>query len=151
MDHLAVVCEEMQRNSSRLKQGGILAEYLKALTDGELAIAVELLSAGPVAQDSNNHTLFAVEDKPRLSIGRSVLREALQIASGWDKETLGICHAQVGDTGETIGLLMRGIAAEATAEPDAADDLYQQLFRAPTTARRRELLLAAFANTGLLR
>ena len=65
------------------------------------------MSAGPAARSSSNHTLFEMEEKAELKIGGSVLREALRTATGWDKETLSICHAQVGDTGETISLLMQ--------------------------------------------
>ncbi len=85
-----------------------------------------------------------MHEKVELKIGRSVLRDALRIASGWDKETLSICHAQVGDTGETICLLMRGISAGEPMSLAAADGLYQQLFQAGTTAKRVALLVEIF-------
>src|SRR5271168_2108003 len=107
MDRLAAICEEIQRHASRLKKVRTLADYFKTLDDRDLSLAVQFLSTGPVARQSNNQTLFEIEEKRDLKIGRSVLREALRAATGWDKETLSICHAQVGDTGETIGLLMR--------------------------------------------
>jgi DNA ligase-1 len=142
MDRLAAACEDIQRHASRLKKVSILAEYFKTLDAKELALAVQLLSSGPVGQ--GNPTLFETGEKLELKIGRSVLREALRVATGWDKETLGVCHAQVGDTGETVGLLMRGSSAEEPLGLLAADDLYQELFSARTTARRVELLAAAF-------
>jgi DNA ligase 1 len=144
MDRLSATCEEIQRHASRLKKVSILAEYFKTLDDQELSIAVQLLSAGPASRPSQNQTLFEVDDKAELKIGRSVLREALRIASGWDKETLAICHAQVGDTGETIGLLMNGVTAGEPLGLFEADSLYQNLFKAPTTARRVEMLAAIF-------
>ena len=73
-----------------------------------------------------------------------MLREALRTASGWDKETLSICHAQVGDTGETISLLMQGIASGASMNLSEADNLYQDLFQANTTAKRITLLVGIF-------
>lgn len=144
MDQLALVCEEIARNGSRLRKVAILAEYFKTLSDGDFAISVGLLSTGPVAESFPNPTLFTVAEKSQLSIGRSVLREALQLASGWDKDTLSVCHAQVGDTGETVGLLMRGITVNEPLSLDEAHALYQRLFQARTTAGRRELLVAAF-------
>jgi DNA ligase 1 len=144
MDRLAATCEEIQRHASRLKKVSILADFLKTLDDRELSIAVQLLSRGPAAQLSTNHALFEIDDRSELKIGGSVLREALRVASGWDKETLSICHAQVGDTGETVGLLMHGITAQEPLDLLAADDLYRQLFQARTTAKRIELLAAAF-------
>jgi DNA ligase 1 len=144
MDRLAAVCEEIQSHASRLKKVAILAAYLKSLDDRELAIAVQFLSVGPVARASTNHTLFEVEDKAELKIGGSVLHDALRVASGWDKQTLSVCYAQVGDIGETISLLMRGLSTETSLTLQAADDIYQELFQARTTARRVAILVAAF-------
>jgi DNA ligase-1 len=142
MDRLAAASEDIQRHASRLKKVSILAEYFKTLDAKERALAVQLLSSGPLGR--GNPTLFETGEKLELKIGRSVLREALRAATGWDKETLSVCHAQVGDTGETVGLMMRGISAGEPLGILAADDLYQGLFRARTTARRVELLAAIF-------
>jgi len=144
MDRLAATCEEIQRHASRLKKVSLLAEFLKTLDDGELAIAVQLLGSGPVARASTNRALFEMDEKADLKIGGSVLREALRVATGWDKATLSVCHAQVGDTGETVGLLMRGISAEEPLSLMAVDALYQELFQARITAKRVELLVGAF-------
>ncbi len=80
-------------------------------------------------------------EQPKLSIGDSVLREALQWPQ-WDAETLGICHAEVGDTGETIGLLLRGIAADEPLSLEEANELYQQLFQARAHSAQTGLLVA---------
>jgi DNA ligase-1 len=144
MDRLAAACEEIQRHSSRLRKVTILAEYLKPLDDRELGIAVQLLSSGPVARASVSKTLFELDDKIQLKIGGSVLREALRAASGWDKQTLGVCHAQVSDTGETVGLLMRGIAAGEPLDLLAAEELYQELFQMRTTGERVKCLATIF-------
>ncbi len=115
-----------------------------ALSDDDLALAVQFLSVGPVAEGSTNHTLFELEEKPKLSIGYSVLRGALQTATGWDAEMLTVCHAEVGDTGETASLLLRGISAEQPLTLKHANEIYQDLFRARTTAAKRDLMVAAF-------
>ena len=140
MDQLAAVCEEIGKYSSRLRKIAVLSKYLRSLDDGQLALAVRFLSSGPVAEGSTNQTLFATEEKAKLSVGYSILREALQIASGWDRNTLGICATEVGDLGETIGLLMRGHSSEEALSLPEANEIYQKLFRARLTARKLEIL-----------
>jgi DNA ligase-1 len=144
MDAMALVCEEIARFPGKLRKIRILAEYLKSLDDEELQLAVQLLSAGPVADDTPNHTLFPTGEKTTLSIGRAVLREALQVATGWDGQTLSICYSETGDSGETAGLLLRGISAGQPLTLRAAEQLYQQLFRARTAARKRDLLVQIY-------
>ncbi len=144
MDELALVCEQIASHSSKLRKLSILAEYLRGLSDDDFALAVQFLSAGPVSSGAPNYHLFAGEEKTRLSIGGSVLREALQATVEWDRETLKVCHTEVGDTGETIALLLRGRTSGEALSLSAADCLYQELFRARTTARKRELLVSAF-------
>ena len=145
MDRLAEVCESVTSTGSRLRKIAILADYFRALPDNDLELAVQFLSSGPVATVNPNHKLFAAEDeKPRLSIGYSILREALQIATSWDSETLSVCHSEVGDTGETTGLLLRGLSAEQPLTLADANSIYQSLFQARLTVRKRDLLVAAY-------
>jgi DNA ligase-1 len=146
MDQLALVCEEIASHASRLRKVALLAEYFRQLSDEDLALAVQFLSSGPVLEGSANHTLFEMEEKTKLSIGGSLLRDALQTATGWDSRTLGICYSEVGDSGETTGLLMRGISAEEPLSLQEANAIYQKLFRTRLTARKRELLVEVFRN-----
>ena len=144
MDRLAEVCEDIARYGSRLRKIAILAEYLAGLGDEDLMLAVRLLSSGPVPEDGPNQTLFDTQDKPKLSIGYSILREALQTATRWDAQTLSVCYAEVGDTGETTSLLLRGISREEPLSLREANAIYQQLFHARLTARKREVLVDAY-------
>ncbi len=144
MDQLARVCEEIASYGSKLKKIGILGEYLRGLPDEDFALAVQFLSVGPVAAGPVNFHLFAADEKTRLSIGGSVLRAALEKAVDWDRETLAVCYAEVGDTGETASLLLKDKTAGEPLSLTAANGLYQELFCAGTTARKRELLTAAF-------
>ncbi len=106
---------------------------------------MQFLSAGPVAEASReSQSVRDRRTRPKLSIGYSILRDALQTATGWDWETLNVCYAEVGDSGETAGLLLRGISAEQPLTLRQANEIYQQLFRARTTAKKRELLVDAF-------
>ncbi len=150
MDRLALVCEEIASHASRLKKVAILADYFRTLEDRDLELAVQFLSAGPALEGVVNHSLFELEEKTRLSIGHSVLRDAVQVASGWDLETLRVCHAEVGDMGETTGLLLRGISEPRPFTLQAANEVYQQLFRARATARKRDLLVTTYRQTEAL-
>ena len=146
MDELAAVCERIASHSSRLKKVAILAEYLRALDDKNFALAVQFLSIGPVATEPRNATLFEVITDTKLSIGGSTLRDALQTATGWDGETLRVCQGEVGDSGETASLLLRGFTEEEPLTLQKADELYQELFRARTTNGKRDLLVRAYKS-----
>ena len=144
MDRLALTCEQIASFGSRLRKISILADYFRTLDNDDLALAVQFLAAGPVPASASNHTLFEIQDKPKLSVGYSVLRDALQAATGWDWDTLNVCYAEVGDSGETAGLLLRGISVGKPLTLAEADGIYQELFRARTSARKRELLVETF-------
>jgi ATP-dependent DNA ligase len=140
MDALALACEDIVRVSSKLKKIQRLSAYLKPLDDEDLLLAVQFLSAGPAAPPGLNQTLFPAEEKTSLSVGRAVIREALQIATGWDRETLRLCFSETGDSGETAGLLLRGISAQESMTLRQAEQLYTQLALARTTLHKRDLL-----------
>jgi ATP-dependent DNA ligase len=146
MDDLARICEEIARHASRLKKLSLLAGYLRTLEANDLRLAVQFLSTGPVASGSVNHSLFAAEERSKLVIGYAVLRAAIQAVSGWDPDTLRVCHEAVGDAGETIGLLLRGFSGEHPLTLERADELYRKLFAAQTTAARRDLLIEIFRS-----
>ncbi|MFL6447700.1 MAG: cisplatin damage response ATP-dependent DNA ligase [Bryobacteraceae bacterium] len=150
MDRLALVCEGIASHASRLKKVAILADYFRTLDDRDLELAVQFLSTGPALEGVVNHSLFELVEKTRLSIGHGVLRDALQIASGWDLETLRVCHAEVGDMGETTSLLLRGVSEPRPLTLQAANEVYQNLFRARETARKRDLLVATYRQSEAL-
>ena len=130
MDELARACAEIARWNSRLRKVRILADYLRSLPQADLARAVRFLCCGPIEAAAGG----------KFSIGGATLREALRLATSWDKETLADCHAQAGDTGETVGLLMRGIAACEPMSLAEADFLYARIFMQRRTVDKIELL-----------
>jgi DNA ligase 1 len=144
VDELALVCENIARNGSKLKKVALLADYFRTLSDDDLRLAVQFLGTGPVAEEGANHMLFATDEGPKLSIGYSILRDALLIASGWDRTILGTCFTEVGDTGETAALLMQRRSADEPLSLSEANAIYQELFRTRLTARRRERLSQIF-------
>ena len=130
MDELARACAEIARWNSRLRKVRILADYLRSVPQPDLARAVRFLCCGPIQAGGEG----------KFSIGGATLREALRQATGWDKETLADCHAQAGDTGETVGLLMRGVAAGEPMSLAEADVLYARIFMQRRTVDKIELL-----------
>ena len=144
MDRLAAVCERIASHGSKLKKIALLAEYLRELNDDDYVLAVQFLSAGPAAESAGNLHLFGTEEKRLLSVGGSVLRAALAAAVEWDRETLAVCYAEVGDTGEVASLLLKKKTPGEALSLQRANELYQELFRAGTTARKREILTSAF-------
>ncbi len=129
MDTLALTCEQVARWNSRLRKVRILAQYLGALSDADLVRAVRFLCCGPIQSDDR-----------KFSVGGATLREALLQASGWDPETLRLCYTQVGDTGETVGHLLKGIAAGEPLTLAEAELLYARLYKQRSTADKVELL-----------
>jgi DNA ligase 1 len=129
MDQLALVCEQVARWNSRLRKVRILAGYLRGLSEADLARAVRFLCCGPIQSE---HRKF--------SVGGATLREALLLASGWDAQTLSLCYVEVGDTGETVGHLLRGISAGEPMSLAEAELLYARLFKQRRVAEKVELL-----------
>ncbi len=144
VDQFAAACEEIARHSGKLEKARILADYLKCLSDEDLRLAVQFLSSGPRAPAARNHTLFGVAEPVKLAVGYGVLRDALREATGWDSETLSACHTTVGDTGETIGLLMRGLSKEQPLSLREASAIYDELFLASSGVQKRARLVEAF-------
>lgn len=129
MDRLAFTCEQVARWNSRLRKVKILAAYLRSLSDADLVRAVRFLCCGPIQSEER-----------KFSVGGATLREALLQASGFDAETLSLCYTQVGDTGETAGLLMKGIAAGEPMSLAEAELLYARIYKQRRTAAKVELL-----------
>ncbi len=125
MDRLAAVCEQLARFRSRARKIAILAEYLRGLAAGERERALVFLRSGPV-------------------VGHATLREALRRACGWDEETIRECRRAVGNTGETVALLMTGLNAGAPLPLAEAARLFEELARERRTARKVEILEACF-------
>jgi DNA ligase-1 len=144
MDDLAGVCEQVGKFSGRLRKVSILADFFQGLSDEDLVLAVRFLSTGPLAEAGVHQTLFGTQEKPRLSVGYATMRKALLEVCGWDIDTVRLCYQEVGDSGETIGLLIRGHSSEQPLSLAQANDLYQEIFRARLTARKVRLLADAF-------
>jgi DNA ligase-1 len=135
MDDLARTCERIASYSSRLKKVAILAEYLKPLDDLDLARATRFLGCGPIQS----------EDR-KFSVGGATLRDAAIAATGWDAQTYAACHQQVGDTGETIGLLLHGKTQCEPMTLALAELIYARLYKMRRTADKVELLRETFCR-----
>ncbi|HUS04799.1 MAG TPA: cisplatin damage response ATP-dependent DNA ligase [Bryobacteraceae bacterium] len=135
MDRLAQTCEEVARNSSRLKKIAVMAAYLQPLSDADLARAVRFLSSGPI-----------ISSDRKFSVGGSILRQAAIAVTGWDQDIYSLCYREVGDTGETIGLLLPGRTEGRVMSLADAEIYYARLYKMPRAADKAELLKEIFAS-----
>ncbi len=133
MDALALACERIASYTSRLKKVAILADYLRPLSDLDIARAVRFLSGGPIQS----------EDR-KFSVGGATLREAAMEVSGWDRYLLSTCYTEVGDTGETIGHLLHGRTANEPLTLAEAELIYARLYKQRKTADKVALLAEVF-------
>jgi DNA ligase-1 len=136
MDTLAEVCERVASRASRLRKIGLVADYLSGLADHDLPRAVRFLSGSP----------FPGADPRRLSIGFVMLRDSVVAASGWDVETVRLCTHEVGDLGETIGLLLFNGTQNLPLTLAEAESLYLKLQSLRRTAEKTDLLRSAFTR-----
>ena len=146
MDKLAEVCEQVVRYGSRLRKVSIVAEYLKSLDDIDLARAVHLLCCGPIISSSSPTKLFADDDKRTLSVGYATLREAYKAVTGFDDWVIGRCHEEIGDTGETIGLLLPGHTENLPLTLAQAEEIYTRLYHCRRTVEKIEILRQTLAS-----
>jgi DNA ligase 1 len=146
VDQLAATCERIAATSSRLEKIAILAEHFRELDDADLKRTIHFLTGSPVAGAPREQNLFGSTEPPRLSLGHSTIRAAVQRATGWDPETLRACFRAVGDTGETVGHLLR------VRQPDGhqpfptreAELLLFRLLGERQTVRREQILSEVF-------
>ncbi|MEP6536750.1 MAG: cisplatin damage response ATP-dependent DNA ligase [Bryobacteraceae bacterium] len=136
MDNLAAACEQVAGYSSRLRKIAALASYFRTLSDIDLERAVRFLASGPIAVDSGK----------KFSVGSATLREAVLQVSGWPPDIAALCYREVGDSGETIGLLVRGKTACEALTLAAAEIYYARLYKARRTAEKVQLLQEVFSK-----
>ena len=123
MDALAFVLERVANTSSRNRKVNAVADWLRNLDDINLARAVRFLCGQPIASAGEK----------KFSIGHSILREAALGATGIDPDLFRVCYRAVGDTGETIGLLLHNKTANAALSLQEAELIYMRLFEARKT------------------
>jgi DNA ligase-1 len=131
---LAACAEAVAAAPGRNEKIARVAAYLATLGDEDLARAVLYLSGRP----------FPASDPRKLSVGHATLREALVQVTGWDLEMIATCYREVGDTGETVALLVRRHTEGRPMTLAQAEGLYTELQRARRTERKVELLAGAF-------
>ncbi len=134
MDALAAVAERVASYASRLRKIALVADYLSSLSDEDLPRAVRFLGGSP----------FSGSDPRRLSIGYVMLRDAAIAVSGFDAEIVRVCAHDVGDLGETIGLLLVGRTPGAPLSLAEAEAIYAKLHAERRQAAKFEILRAAF-------
>lgn len=134
MNALAACAEAVAAAPGRNEKIARVAAYLATLSDEDLARAVLYLSG----------RAFPASDRRKLSVGHATLREALVQVTGWDLEMIATCYREVGDTGETVALLVRRHTAGAEMTLAQAETLYHELEHARRTTQKVDLLANAF-------
>lgn len=128
MDALAQTAERIASTPSRAEKIAHLAAFLKTLENQDLARATRYITGNP----------------GELKVGRATLRAALQQATGWDSETLSLCHREVGDSGETIAHLCRPITEGQPLSLAQAEAYYDELQTTRLTQAKVDLLTKIF-------
>lgn len=130
MDDFAHLCDRIASAAGRNRKLDLLAGYLAALADDDLARAVNFLSGDPLGGEG------------RLSVGAATLRDAAAAATQWDMELIRFCSRVVGDSGETIALLMAGTAAGEPLPLATAEAHLRALASERSKAAKGDLLIA---------
>ncbi|MCU0247307.1 MAG: hypothetical protein MUC42_12075, partial [Bryobacter sp.] len=136
LDELAAVCEHVAAEPGRSRKVELLAGLLARMEDDDLARAVRFLCGQPLPAGVNR----------RGSVGHAVLRAALLEVCGWDLETIRLCFREVGDTGETIGLLLHGKTAGRTLTLGESEWWFSRIYGCAKAADRVDLLRQVFVE-----
>lgn len=136
MDELARILDQIANTSSRNRKIKILSEWLELQNDADLMRAVRFLCGQPVASPGDK----------KFSVGHSILREAALVATGLELELFRICHREVGDTSETISLLLHNKTSNSPLSLEAAEMAYMRLFMARRSADKIALLTASLVQ-----
>jgi DNA ligase-1 len=136
LDALARVLEALRATRSRLEKRRLLVDYLRALPDAALPLAVTYLSGRP----------FPRGDGRVLSIGGATLAAALRAARPeLSDEAVEVAWRRHADAGDVAAELWTG-AAPAEPEPLRLADVaatFEALHRARGARAKSELLVAA--------
>ncbi len=146
MDAFAATCERVASYGSRLKKVRLIAGYLRALDDLDLVRAVHFLAYGPVVHAPAYTNLFGEQEVRKISVGYATLRDAYIAVTGWDALVIGRCHEEVGDTGETIGLLLPAHTQAIPMTLADAEAAYTELYRARRTVDKVAALQRALST-----
>lgn len=130
MDDFARTCEEVARQSARTRKLRVLAEWFRTLEEPDLARAVRFLSGQPLAGSG----------KRSLAVGGATLREACLAVTGLPPELYRFCNREVGDTAETLALLMRNHPGEEPLTLAGAEALLEELAGLRKVAAKQALI-----------
>lgn len=134
MEQLAACAESVGSTGSRNEKIARVAGFLQGLGDEDLRRAVLFLSGTP----------YAASDPRKLQVGHATMRPPLAAVTGWDFETISTCYHEVGDSGETIALLVRPVTRGESMTLAKAEELYGSLQQSRKTAEKMAILENAF-------
>ncbi len=110
LDRWAEVCEALGATTKKLEKRAILAEYLRALTVTDAALAAQFVAGEP----------FAETDGRNLSVGGALLTKAVAARSGASPEAITQAFRHYGDIGTAAESLI-GPGMERAASSQVPD------------------------------
>jgi DNA ligase-1 len=132
----ANTCEAISATSGKLAKIALVADYLRALSDADLAPAARFFTGNP----------FAARDERTLSLGGRTLIAAAKTVWGVDDDALRAAYRQSGDIGRALGPFVRpppdlGLFRETLSPALLADRLDAIAAAAGKSAQRRRQVL----------
>jgi DNA ligase-1 len=131
MDQLSEACERIAATPRRNQKIARLKEFLGALDEADRLRAVRFLTGNLV-------------DGVNLSVGHTLLRDAVSEASGWDSDLVRLCLREVGDTGEGISHLLFARTENQRLSLAGAESIYARLAAARRTSLKLSILVETF-------
>jgi DNA ligase-1 len=138
MRQFAYVANAAGARSGKLEKVAVIAAYLSALSDADLAPAARYFTGNP----------FAARDGRSLNIGGRTLAAAAQRVWGFDDTALSARYRETGDLGAALGALVKPPSAMQLFAPEPLTPaglatLFEQIADAngKSAAKRREAIL----------
>src|SRR2546421_8115540 len=119
MDRFAQTADAIAATTLKLKKIGLLADYLRSLSGGDLRAAAVFFTGRP----------FALTDARTLNVGWSALMTAVQQISGASDGDIHDIYLARGDLGEMAERLLTGHAAEGSLSPDGVQSKFVELVK----------------------
>ncbi len=136
-----LICQRVAGTTKKLEKARILADYLPALSDGDLVIACHFLAGNP----------FPLADQRVLNIGGALIRDAVREITGVGADEWERLLVTWGESGLAAAQVLAGHGvAEPTTTLLAMQQFYIELQGARGPSKKRPLLVAMLRRLTVL-
>ena len=125
------VCEQISATTKKLQKEQILSEYLRSLSDEDLAIACVFLSG----------YTFSLRDQRKTNVGFAVVRDAILEIQPGGEEKLASLLIQTGDLGTAVAQLFSDNSASRRLSLSDVMSYFAQLTSTTSNLEKRRLTL----------